>query len=169
MSISEGGGDSMGVSAQLQENVEARACGWGYIVECQGNIVGYLGKVGCQGRLRCWSRDTVWVSPRVGRLFPVLQVFQECGGPPKAPARSRRAPAPPEEVGRLWTVGVEEERPTMASGNSLPRLVSGGQAARGHQVGGWARCSSAHSLCLSRCGSSVSGWAGSGASGPGCP
>lgn len=77
----------------------------------------------------------MWVSLRVGRLFPVLQVFQECGGPPKAPARSRRAPAPPEEVGRLWTVGVEEERPTMASGNSLPRLVSGGAGSAG--ASGW--------------------------------
>lgn len=58
----------------------------------------------------------------------VSQVFQECGVPPKAMARSRRAPAPIEEMGRLWTsaAGVEEERPTTAAGNSLPRMVSGG-------------------------------------------
>nr|XP_019608242.1 PREDICTED: glypican-2 isoform X1 [Rhinolophus sinicus]XP_019608243.1 PREDICTED: glypican-2 isoform X1 [Rhinolophus sinicus] len=66
------------------------------------------------------------------------QVFQECGGPPKAPARSRRAPAPPQEVGRLRTVGVEEERPTMASGNSLPRLVWELRERLGRVRGFWA-------------------------------
>ncbi|KAF6356938.1 glypican 2 [Rhinolophus ferrumequinum] len=66
------------------------------------------------------------------------QVFQECGGPPKAPARSRRAPASPEEVGRLWTAGVEEERPTMAAGNSLPRLVWELRERLGRVRGFWA-------------------------------
>uniref|UniRef100_G1PWV2 Glypican 2 n=1 Tax=Myotis lucifugus TaxID=59463 RepID=G1PWV2_MYOLU len=53
------------------------------------------------------------------------QVFQECGVPPKAMARAHRALAPMEEAGRLWTAaaGAEEEQPTTAAGNSLPRMV----------------------------------------------
>lgn len=60
--------------------------------------------------------------------IPVPQVFQECGVPPKAMARAHRALAPMEEVGRRWTAaaGVEEEQPTTAAGNSLPRMVSWG-------------------------------------------
>ncbi|XP_014391016.1 PREDICTED: glypican-2 [Myotis brandtii] len=52
------------------------------------------------------------------------QVFQECGVPPKAMARAHRALAPMEEAGRLWTAaaGAEEEQPTTAAGNSLPRM-----------------------------------------------
>ncbi|EPQ04552.1 Glypican-2 [Myotis brandtii] len=53
------------------------------------------------------------------------QVFQECGVPPKAMARAHRALAPMEEAGRLWTAaaGAEEEQPTTAAGNSLPRMA----------------------------------------------
>ncbi|XP_023102815.2 glypican-2 [Felis catus] len=57
------------------------------------------------------------------------QVFRECGNPQRAPSRARRAPAPREEVSRLWTpaaagaAGTEEERPTTAAGTSLNRLV----------------------------------------------
>lgn len=106
--------------------------------------------------------------------IPVPQVFQECGVPPKAMARAHRALAPIEEVGRLWTpaAGAEEEQPTTAAGNSLPRMVSWGC-----WVGGWARVwvlggwVEPHllSLCTPRCGSSASGWTEPGASGPGCP
>eukprot|EP00069_Balaena_mysticetus_P002841 bmy_16100T0 len=88
---------------------------------------------------------------------------QECGSPQPAPARARRAPAPREEVGRLWSAAAaEEERPTTAAGASLPRLVSGGRQA-GAQVrrgAGGARTSSSRALFASRCGSSASGWAG---------
>ncbi|VFV22899.1 glypican 2 [Lynx pardinus] len=57
------------------------------------------------------------------------QVFRECGNPQRASSRARRAPAPREEVSRLWTpaaagaAGTEEERPTTAAGTSLNRLM----------------------------------------------
>lgn len=101
---------------------------------------------------------------------PVLQVFQECGVPPKAMARAHRAPAPIEEVSRLWTPAAgEEEPPTTAASNSLHEMVSWG-AGRVGVLGRWVgvRCSSTCSLCVPRCGNSVNGWAGSEASGPGC-
>ncbi|XP_046521961.1 glypican-2 [Equus quagga] len=67
------------------------------------------------------------------------QVFQECGNPPPAPARARRAPAPREEVGRLWTgAAAEEERPTTAAGTSLPRLVWELRERLGRLRGFWA-------------------------------
>uniref|UniRef100_A0A8D0QZT8 Glypican 2 n=1 Tax=Sus scrofa TaxID=9823 RepID=A0A8D0QZT8_PIG len=51
------------------------------------------------------------------------QVFQECGSPQPTPARARRAPAPREEVSRLWSAAAAEERPATAAGSSLPQLV----------------------------------------------
>ncbi|XP_004705646.2 glypican-2 [Echinops telfairi] len=67
------------------------------------------------------------------------QVFQGCGGPHPAPARTRRAPAPREEAGRLWTsAGVEEERPTTAAGTNLPRLVWELRERLGRVRGFWA-------------------------------
>ncbi|XP_075384650.1 glypican-2 [Tenrec ecaudatus] len=75
------------------------------------------------------------------------QVFQGCGGPHPAPARTRRAPAPWEETGRLWTsAGVEEERPTTAAGTNLPRLVWELRERLGRVRGFWA------GLPLSVCG-----------------
>ncbi|XP_028354276.1 glypican-2-like isoform X2 [Physeter macrocephalus] len=67
------------------------------------------------------------------------QVFQECGSPQPAPARARRAPAPREEVGRLWSAAAaEEERPTTAAGASLPRLVWELRERLGRVRGFWA-------------------------------
>lgn len=66
------------------------------------------------------------------------QVFHQCGTPPHAPARTRRAPAPREEVGRLWAAAAAlEEQPTTAAGTSLPRLVSGTARAGGLAGGRW--------------------------------
>ena len=83
----------------------------------------------------------VWVCPQddclwgVGDLFPMPQVFQECGSPQPTPARARRAPAPREEVSRLWSAAAAEERPATAAGSSLPQLVSRGRAWRGRGRG----------------------------------
>lgn len=63
------------------------------------------------------------------------QVFQECGSPQPTPARARRAPAPREEVSRLWSAAAAEERPATAAGSSLPQLVSRGRAWRGRGRG----------------------------------
>ncbi|XP_037670775.1 glypican-2 isoform X2 [Choloepus didactylus] len=66
------------------------------------------------------------------------QVFQGCGGPHPAPARTRRAPAPREEAGRLWTSASEEEPPTTAAGTNLPRLVWELRERLGRVRGFWA-------------------------------
>ncbi|XP_036990897.2 glypican-2 [Artibeus jamaicensis] len=65
------------------------------------------------------------------------QVFQECGVPPKATTRARRAPAPVEEVGRFWTAGAEEELPTTAA-SMLPRMVWELRERLGRVRGFWA-------------------------------
>lgn len=67
------------------------------------------------------------------------QVFHQCGTPPHAPARTRRAPAPREEVGRLWAAAAAlEEQPTTAAGTSLPRLVWELRERLGRVRGFWA-------------------------------
>ncbi|XP_006155793.2 glypican-2 isoform X1 [Tupaia chinensis] len=78
------------------------------------------------------------------------QVFQECGPPDPVPARNRRAPAPREEMGRLWTsVAVaDEERPTTAAGTNLHRLVWELRERLGRMRGFWA------GLPLAVCGDS---------------
>ncbi|XP_016073324.1 PREDICTED: glypican-2 [Miniopterus natalensis] len=67
------------------------------------------------------------------------QVFQECGVPPKAMARAHRAPAPIEEVSRLWTPAAgEEEPPTTAASNSLHEMVWELRERLGRVRGFWA-------------------------------
>ncbi|XP_036760551.2 glypican-2 isoform X2 [Manis pentadactyla] len=67
------------------------------------------------------------------------QVFHQCGTPPHAPARARRAPAPREEVGRLWAAAAAlEEQPTTVTGTSLPRLVWELRERLGRVRGFWA-------------------------------
>ncbi|XP_062947700.1 glypican-2 [Cynocephalus volans] len=69
------------------------------------------------------------------------QVFQECGTPHLVPARNRRALAPPEEAGRLWTLVAEEQRPTTAAGTNLHRLVRELRERVGRMRNFWARLS----------------------------
>uniref|UniRef100_A0A8C9DDR0 Glypican 2 n=1 Tax=Prolemur simus TaxID=1328070 RepID=A0A8C9DDR0_PROSS len=76
------------------------------------------------------------------------QVFQECGPPHPVPARNRRAPAPREEAGRLWTLVAEEERPTTAAGTNMHRLVWELRERLARMRGFWAR------LSLTVCGDS---------------
>ncbi|XP_045728107.1 glypican-2 [Mirounga angustirostris] len=75
------------------------------------------------------------------------QVFQQCGNPQRVQGRTRRAPAPREEVGRLWTstgavgaAGVPgtEERPTTPGSTSLNRLVWELRERLGRVRGFWA-------------------------------
>lgn len=127
--------DSRWVSALVQER-EGWRQGPGVGGQCGVSGRHFIcGNRECQGRFRCWREDTMSVSLCGGILVP--QVFQECGVPPKAMTRARRAPAPVEEVGRFWTAGAEEERPTTAAG-MLPRMVSWGQATCRCQAGEWA-------------------------------
>lgn len=58
-------------------------------------------------------------------------------GPQPARARARFVPQPPrEEVGRFTVAAAaEEERPTTATGASLPRLVVAGGHGRGARAG----------------------------------
>uniref|UniRef100_M3YW20 Glypican 2 n=1 Tax=Mustela putorius furo TaxID=9669 RepID=M3YW20_MUSPF len=66
------------------------------------------------------------------------QVFQQCGNPQRTQSRTRRAPAPREEAGRLWTSARTEERPTMAGTTSLNRLVWELRERLGRVRGFWA-------------------------------
>uniref|UniRef100_A0A670KME9 Glypican 2 n=1 Tax=Podarcis muralis TaxID=64176 RepID=A0A670KME9_PODMU len=50
------------------------------------------------------------------------KVFQSCGSPRPAPARSRRSPR--EEAKRRFRTYLPEEKPTTAAGTNLDRLVS---------------------------------------------
>ncbi|KAL4669620.1 hypothetical protein H8959_008174 [Pygathrix nigripes] len=67
------------------------------------------------------------------------QVFQECGPPHPMRTRNRRAPPPREEVGRLWSMVTEEERPTTAGGTNLHRLVWELHERLARMRGFWAR------------------------------
>ncbi|XP_037362879.1 glypican-2 [Talpa occidentalis] len=68
------------------------------------------------------------------------QVFQECGAPLPTLTRTRRAPAPREEAGRIWNSGPEEEQPTSsAMGSGLHGLVWELRQRVGRIRGFWAR------------------------------
>ena len=54
-----------------------------------------------------------------------VQVFQGCGSPRPAPARSKRSPKEPGGSRKPFRTYSPEEKPTTAAGTNLDRLVSG--------------------------------------------